>query len=477
MINHIAAILIIALLPIQSVFAQSADTVEITQGVSPTCGDGVCEAGEDFSSCPVDCPVAVPTATPPAPAPGQFFRDIFPPRITDIQTQLTHNSAIITWKTSEPALSQFLWGKTTEYEREAIMGQDFIQEHRIIITGLEPATKYHFMITAEDKAGNIGRTSDLTFTTSALPDLIPPANVSNFKAELGDKQITLTWKNPPDEDFAGVKIMRSTFFYPQDPLDGLPVYNGKGEFFIDTEVENGVRYYYTAFTYDTSGNFSSGAVASAVPQPPEIPPVIPPPPEIMPPGVPVPPELEALTLEDFEFWQEGKELPLENARLVRVKIGQPLTIVLAYEKVPETLKTIMLTLEKPKSVGGSDPPTPKGVVLQEAQASVWEELSQREFFSFLLRVNPEKTRYEATIMPPDEVLTYPLFATVLDFKHQVRKRLEGELQTIMPPPPPLKPWWKEPRSWRYLLYILFTIAVISAVLRRKRKRKQIINNQ
>ena len=41
------------------------------------------------------------------------------------------------------------------------------------------------------------------------------------------------------------------------------MYAGKAESLVDTKVKLGVKYYYTLFAYDSSGNVSSGAVAMA----------------------------------------------------------------------------------------------------------------------------------------------------------------------------------------------------------------------
>lgn len=480
-INRISTVSLLCLIYISALLAFSAlipvfpalaatDTVDITQQVVEVCGNGVCEAGEDVISCPADCKIA---------SPSQPKFDIFPPRITDIVVQPGYNYAIISWKTSESALSQLFWGRTGEYEKETITEVEFSKEHSVTLSGLLPETEYHFQIMARDEKGNTAKTGDRTFRTLSPPDTVPPANVQNFVAEPGDGQVTLKWQNPPDADFQAVKIMRSPFFYPQDPFDGLPVYNADGEFFIDTDVENGKKYYYTAFAYDTSGNFSSGATAFAVPS--AVPAPVPPP-EIFPPALPVPPELEKLTLEDFEFWQKGQRLELIDGRRVRAEIGFPLTVALPYEKAPEVLKTIMITLEKrrrvaeqPQNLYAEQTQNEQGrTILPEAYASVEEELKNRKFFSFILHINESKTRYEATLMPPEEELLYPMFVTIMDFKHQIRKRLDGEMQTIAPPiipPIPPKPWWGEPRNWRYFLYIILLLILLVYVLRRKRKKE------
>ena len=62
----------------------------------------------------------------------------------------------------------------------------------------------------------------------------------------------LTWGNPPDSDFAGVRIVRKTDSFPTGPNDGTLVYSGVGVSYDDTQVTNGTTYYYGAFAFDAN---------------------------------------------------------------------------------------------------------------------------------------------------------------------------------------------------------------------------------
>jgi len=362
---------------------------------------------------------STPEATPTPSAGAVFVSDTTPPVIYDLFiSQITLNSATIEWKTDEPSLCQLFWGKTQEYEEGTISETTFYLKHSTKLTQFLPETTYHFKISCRDTNQNQSETKDQNFITLTPPDIIPPANVSNFEAIPGDRQITLRWKNPSDVDFKGTKIMRSEKFYPKDPWEGKLVYDGKETSFVDTGLTNGVRYYYTAFSYDFTGNYSSGAIASAVPQkplPPKAPPEkIPPPSEEIPPVVPPPPEVEKIILEDFDFIQEGKKVPIIEGK-IEVKPKKTLTISIDYEKVPEVLKTIMVTIEK-----------------------------DNKFFSFLLRVNKEKTAYLATILPPEEGGIYPLTITIFDYQNQTLKRIPAQMKVIKALPSLIKiPWYKK----------------------------------
>jgi len=284
---------------------------------------------------------------------------------------------------------------------------------------------------------------------SIILDTVPPANVLNLEAIPGNQQILLRWEAPPDKDFAGVRIMGSLEFFPTNPWDGILVYQGKKTSFLAVGLVNGKRYYYTVFSYDKAGNFSSGAIISAVPYKKEIPaPPVPPPPTPPPPVSPpvppvvLPPEIEKLKLSDFEFWQDQEKI-IPDGNKVKIKGGVPLTISIDYKKVPEVLKSIIITLRK-----------------------------EDKYFSFLLRINAEMTRYEATILPPKEAGIVPFSIYILDYQNQMLKEIQGYFEIERRPSPfPEIPWYKTRTFWFVLIVIIILIVFLAYLLGRMRFRK------
>jgi len=459
-----------------------SDSTNVNLWVSSNCGDGVCdpdagenesncpadcgcnnngvcesERGENNSNCPLDCP-SVPTPTPPPSAGGVvLIPDTTPPLIYNLFiSKITLNSVTISWDTDEQAICRLFLGDTDEYKKEIYAETVFLRKHTSEIVRLFPNTTYHFKISCQDTSKNESETTDQRFTTLSKPDITPPANVSNLKATPDDKKITLSWRNPLDADFKGVKILRSDKFYPTDPWDGEVVYNNSGVLFIDTGLENGVRYYYSVFAYDKGGNYSSGAIISEVPRkilPPEIqPPIFPlPPPEIIPPVRPAPPEIEKLNINDFDFTQNDRNIPLIEGKVIEAKGGEPLVISIKYEKIPEVLKTILVTLEK-----------------------------DDRFFSFLLRTNKDKTVYEATVLMPEEEGLYSLTITILDYKNQTLKQIKGEIRikgAETTGPLPFKyPCFRAIILWICVWLILIFVIFIFALIRRKIREEKRTNS-
>ncbi|MDO8587894.1 MAG: DNRLRE domain-containing protein, partial [Armatimonadota bacterium] len=96
-------------------------------------------------------------------------------------------------------------------------------------------------------------------------DTTPPGDVAGFAATPGGLQNSLSWTNPTDPDFAGVKIMFKTTGYPTGPTDGTQCYSGTGTSTIHSGLSAGVTYYYAAYAFDEVPNYASGATASGVP--------------------------------------------------------------------------------------------------------------------------------------------------------------------------------------------------------------------
>lgn len=176
---------------------------------------------------------------------------------------ITETSMDIVWETDELADSTVDYGQTITYELGSVSDPTAVIDHAMPLTSLNPNTAYHVRARSTDLEFNETLSADLVCST--LPDTTPPVNVTNFTATPGPGplEITLDWTNPSDPDFAGVRICRSEIGYPVDPLTCVVIYQGSDETYIDSDVIAGVMYYYTNFAFDTSGNFASGAIASA----------------------------------------------------------------------------------------------------------------------------------------------------------------------------------------------------------------------
>jgi uncharacterized repeat protein (TIGR02543 family) len=103
--------------------------------------------------------------------------DTTPPVISGVAaTEVTNESAVITWTTDEPASSVVAHGPSSAYELGTVGDGTPMTTHRVTLDDLAPSTTYHYLVSSTDPSGNATTDIDRTFTTAAAP---PPAIVSD----------------------------------------------------------------------------------------------------------------------------------------------------------------------------------------------------------------------------------------------------------------------------------------------------------
>jgi hypothetical protein len=142
---------------------------------------------------------------------------------------------------------------------------------------LNEGLTYYLVVQAFNDYGESCNSNEVVW--SWVGDTTPPDDVIDFDGVSGHEQITLSWTNPADSDFAGVMIRYRNDTYPQNTSDGLPIPNGNdGKIagspglsmsYVHTNLDATKSYYYSAFSYDTSNNYSQTAHAFAQPLPPD----------------------------------------------------------------------------------------------------------------------------------------------------------------------------------------------------------------
>ncbi|HSQ75492.1 MAG TPA: fibronectin type III domain-containing protein [Bacteroidota bacterium] len=90
-----------------------------------------------------------------------------PPVVSAITSEIGATSAYITWKTDEPASARVAYGVTTAYGDTAVTDIAPGLTHGVPIPGLNPNTTYHYKVLSADISGNLGTSTDTTFTTGS----------------------------------------------------------------------------------------------------------------------------------------------------------------------------------------------------------------------------------------------------------------------------------------------------------------------
>lgn len=312
---------------------------------------------------------------------GSLMRKLTDEIIT-LQVFPQKNSVTIRYTTEGYVRSVVRCGETSSYELNSLAENIFQTRHETTITGLKPGTTYNFNIEGENKIGRYGVMHTGTFVTLPPDDVFPPDNVRNLSAIKDGNDVLLSWVNPEDPDFTKVRVVRNDTFYPSDIADGWVTYEGLNSSIRDTKESDADTQYYTVFTYDTLGNISSGAVVSVFMGDENA----------IPPSEPIDPTINpiALSFKHLEFIQEEKKLLIDDNNRVYIDGAKRLTVSIPYEKLPEHLKTILITLTDSRN-------------------------SNREF-TFLLRVNAEKTAYTAVLAPFGAEGDFGIQLGVFDFQ-------------------------------------------------------------
>jgi hypothetical protein len=93
--------------------------------------------------------------------------DKIPPLLGNILVTASDTTATIHWTTDEPATSHLVYGRSRDLERGVVFDSTLMTEHSLLLSGLMPATFYHFKIISGDSSGNEAEVRDLAFHTTA----------------------------------------------------------------------------------------------------------------------------------------------------------------------------------------------------------------------------------------------------------------------------------------------------------------------
>ncbi len=190
------------------------------------------------------------------------------------------NQVTVLFKTYLPSLLTISWGKTPTYEIGSSAEVSYRSNFATNIQNLEAGTVYYYRLTLLD---SIGRTVEYEgqFTTSNRFIKAPLPVATDFRARQGlqGTGIELVWNiesalttlqqeykrtiqdTDPKNDIAEpnmyVRLVRSEFGFPKEPLEGKVIYEGRGERVSDFDVMDDEDYFYSLFILNQKGQYSS----------------------------------------------------------------------------------------------------------------------------------------------------------------------------------------------------------------------------
>ena len=99
--------------------------------------------------------------------------DVTAPTISAVAaTNISENSALVSWTTNETSSTQINYGATTSYGLSTTLVPALVTAHQQTLTGLSPSTTYHYRVRSRDAAGNEAVSGDYVFTTTATSSKI-----------------------------------------------------------------------------------------------------------------------------------------------------------------------------------------------------------------------------------------------------------------------------------------------------------------
>jgi len=360
------------------------------------------------------------------------------------------------------------YGLTRSYELAYIVGNDFKKSHAVNLYDLLPNTRYFYEVIGYTPNGVQTILQQSSFVT--LNDTPPaaPTNVSNLTAGQRGGNVQLTYLLPTDFPTAGtVRVVRSHFGYPQFLNDGIVVYEGTAESVTDQAAFDArANVFYTVFVIDPNGLVSSGAVVrlqdnrvSPISGSPESGPssIVSFPESVNPTDVPAesasttdpaePPQsptAEVLEpgfpeLQDFTIVQNQSQWSFSSSSVL-LSSDEPFTVSVDSSLVTGDFKTIVATIYDPRQSGKQ--------------------------FSFLLRLNSDKSAYTATIAPFRIAGASDLMVEVFDYDARVIGTYRTAItfmESTFATTTPLMTWYLNAQVWLWWI-VLFAPVVLLASL-------------
>ena len=178
-----------------------------------------------------------------------------PPVPTGLTATAGNVQVALTWNASSGAASYYVKRSTTSGSGYAQIATPAAANYTD--TGLTNGTKYYYVISAYNSAGQSSNSSEVSVTPMAPAG--PPAAPANLQATAGNAQVMLTWSASASATSYNVK-RSATSGGPYAILSSPTVTN-----FTDTGLTNGTTYYYVVSALNSAGESGNSAQASAAP--------------------------------------------------------------------------------------------------------------------------------------------------------------------------------------------------------------------
>lgn len=207
----------------------------------------------------------------------------YPTIFSVASSNITTNSANISWNTNESSTLQIEYGLTPSYGQLTTLNPSlFNTSHSVSLGGLSDDTTYNYRVRSIDQAGNESVSINQTLITqpAVLPDTTPPADITDLlSSNISQTSVDLAWTAVGDDNGArgptGVAYqydLRYSISYLSDSssqtdkdtwwnnaleVSGEPTPQVAGsEEYISVGLSPAISYYFTLKTSDEVPNWS-----------------------------------------------------------------------------------------------------------------------------------------------------------------------------------------------------------------------------
>jgi hypothetical protein len=353
--------------------------------------------------------VAIAT-TPAAPIP--------PPPVSGHGTQSTATNVILNHlvitpgvststfgiETKLPARFELRWGRTNSYELGYTVNDKYMMSYTTTVSDLEPGTTYEYELVGYTPQGFSTMLERGKFTTLTRGAAVTPSNVNHFQALANGTDVDLSWQLPRQETYQYIRIVRSYMGFPVSPSDGEVVYQGVAEHTTDSDIlKQYSPVYYTAFVIDDAGNVSSGAVAKVYAGSDTV----------SPPTPGTQPVSNATATPSSDGFKPGETLTKD------VRMPDPSEIIIIQNGVRNSFADENLKLDAYLPFTLSIPKQAVADNLKSIIVTLTDPTDSRMTSSFLLRINKDKTAYEAVVAPLEREGISRMLVDIYDYTAKV----------------------------------------------------------
>lgn len=310
-------------------------------------------------------------------------------------------SADFKWRTDGLSSYSLRWGKTSDYDEGYIINNTYSELHQTNLTALEANTVYLYELIGYSPYGFSKVLKQGQFKTEEIKKDISPQNVLRLNAEIQNDDVLLTWQLPLSVPIASIRVVSNPFGYPVDINDGAIIYEGLGVEVKDKNVlKNYQSQYYTVFVIDVNGNVSSGAVVKVSKSSPEL-------------GDDYHPSLVPSIISSSSGTSTNK---IEETVVLGFDVSN---INILQNDVNSNFLTERITLSYQDSFVISIPFKSLPDHLKSIVVTLLDPTNHHRSYSFLLKINKDKTAYEATIAPLNVLGTSRIQIEIFDFEKKV----------------------------------------------------------